>query len=133
MIDFSLHPRIRQNPLILPGWQLCQTMGGAFQGVLNEIMNSLPQEAVSKAYTNPRGKQRGSRALICGCFRRQPFGNLWHRKSLCHCNLEAGRLTHAAVTCHLLVPVPKTQSHGAVTGAFSFFAIPSRQFSSESL
>ena len=27
-----------------------------FQGVLNEIMNSLPQEAVSKAYTNLRGK-----------------------------------------------------------------------------
>ena len=38
MIDFSLHPRTRQHPLKLPGWQLCQTMGGAFQGVLHEIV-----------------------------------------------------------------------------------------------
>ena len=50
-----------------------------------------------------------------------------------HCFLEAGRLAHVAVSCHLLVPVPQTQPHGAVTGIFSFFAIPSRQFSSESL
>lgn len=54
-------------------------------------------------------------------------------KSLCHCFLEAVRPCHAAVSCHLPVPVPETQSHRAVTGAFSFFASPSRQFSSESL
>lgn len=54
-------------------------------------------------------------------------------KSLCQYFLEAVRPYHAAVSCHLPVPVPETQSHWAVSGAFSFFASPSRQLSSEGL
>lgn len=54
-------------------------------------------------------------------------------KSPCHGFLEGVRPGHAAVSCHLPIPVPETQSHRAVTGAFSFCVSPSRRFSSDSL
>lgn len=74
-LNFPSNQELRQHPLKLPGWQLSQTMEGAFQGVLNEIVELLPTGCCGCQKQTPiQGAKRGvSGSSFVAILRRQPL------------------------------------------------------------